>query len=129
LPADWKRLVREAGYRISAGDEIEVRLPGGTKQVIAVSEQDDALHCTSVIAGPKALAAAVEEPDSPVRYAWSRNRLSDMVGFRLDSDRRLIGEAWIPTAGLTAEEIGVYLHELARVCDWHEFRLTGSDTF
>ena len=129
MPADWKRLVREAGYRISAGDEIEVRLPGGTRQVIAVSEQGDALRCTSVIAGPKALATAVEETESPLRYAWSRNRLSDLVGFRLDSDRRLIGEAWIPTSGLTAEEVGVYLHELARVCDWHEFRLTGVDEF
>jgi hypothetical protein len=121
-------LVREAGYRISAGDEIEVRLPGGTRQVITVSEQGDALHCTSVIAGPKTVAAAAE-PDSPLRYAWSRNRLSDLVGFRLDSDKRLIGEAWIPIAGLTAEEIGVYLHELARVCDWHELRLTGVDAF
>ena len=129
MPADWKRLVREAGYRISAGDEIEVRLPGGTRQVIAVSEQGDALRCTSVIAGPKALATAVEGTESPLRYAWSRNRLSDLVGFRLDSDRRLIGEAWIPTSGLTAEEVGVYLHELARVCDWHEFRLTGVDEF
>jgi hypothetical protein len=105
-----------------------VRLPGGTRQVIAISEQSDALHCTSVIAGAKTVAAAAE-PDSPLRYAWSRNRLSDLVGFRLDSGGRLIGEAWVPTAGLTAEEIDVYLHELARVCDWHEFRLTGSDTF
>jgi hypothetical protein len=128
LPADWKRLVREAGYRISAGDEIEVRLPGGTRQVITVSEQGEALRCTSVIVGPKTLSAAAE-PDSPLRYAWSRNRLSDLVSFGVDAGGRLIGEAWVPTAGLTAEEIGIYLHELARVCDWHEFRLTGSDTF
>jgi hypothetical protein len=28
-----------------------------------------------------------------------------------------------------ADEIHVYLQELARVCDWHEFRLTGVDVF
>lgn len=128
MPADWKRLAREAGYRISAGDEIEVRLPGRTRQVIAVSEEADALRCTSVIAGSKTIAAAAEH-DSPLRYAWARNRLSDLVGFSVDFGGRLIGEVWIPTTGLTAEEIHVYLHELARVCDWHEFRLTGVDAY
>ena len=52
-----------------------------------------------------------------------------LVGFTIDGRGRLVGESWIPLEGLTSAELKLYLHELARVCDWHEFRLTAQDLY
>jgi len=122
--------VKQASFTLSADDRIVVELDGGARQTIGLrAERDDtALRARSVIATARTLSNAADD-DSPWRYAWARNRLSDLVGFTVDSHGRLIGETWIPIAGLTPEELKLYLRELARVCDWHEFRLTGQDLY
>ena len=67
--------------------------------------------------------------ESQWRYAWERNRLSDLLGFTVDPRGRLIGEAWIPLEGLTDKEFSIYIDELARISDWHEFRLTAENVY
>jgi hypothetical protein len=106
-----------------------VKLDGGGKQVITfrLETAGNALRATSVIARSSVLVDA--SVDSANRYAWERNRLSDLVGFSVDGRGRLIGQVWIPVDGLTPEEFGFYTFEVARVCDWHEFRLSGEDNF
>jgi hypothetical protein len=129
LHADWRSIARRAGYPVDASDTVTVKLEGGGSQVVSfrLDTSNNALRAMSVIARPSVLAAA--SIDSSYRYAWERNRLSDLVGFSVDGRGRLVGHAWIPLEGLTPEEIGLYLSELARVCDWHEFRLSGEDVF
>jgi hypothetical protein len=50
-----------------------------------------------------------------------------LVGFRIDRQHRLVGEAWIPKAGLVAEEFQLYVRMLAAECDRFEYALTGKD--
>ena len=129
LPADWMKIAERAGFQMSSADSITVFLDGGSKQVVKLRLYDErrVLRATSVIAAPSVLAAAFS--DTGNRYAWERNRLSDLVGFSVDRHGRLIGEAWIPLDGLLPDEFALYLSELARVCDWHEFRLSGVDAY
>jgi hypothetical protein len=129
LRADWRETARRAGFPVGKADTTTVELHGGGSQRVEfkVDEINDALRATSIIAAPSVLGKAAG--DSAHRYAWVRNRLSDLVGFSVDRRGRLIGEAWIPLEGLTPDEFGLYVSELARVCDWHEFRLTGEDVY
>jgi hypothetical protein len=64
--------------------------------------------------------------DLPVT-AWSRNWSTSLVGFRIDERGRLVGEAWVPKAGLSAQEFQLYVRTLAAECDRFEYVLTGRD--
>lgn len=129
MPADWKAVARSCGYVVSRDDTITISLNGGTTQLLYCSLDAfcGVLRVSSLIARQKTMEAIVD--GEPLRYAWERNRLSDLVGFSIDSRGHLIGETWIPLEGLTKSELDVYLTELARVCDWHEFRLAGVDEY
>jgi hypothetical protein len=50
-----------------------------------------------------------------------------LVGFRLDQKGRLVGEAWVPKAGLTRDEFLLYAKRVADECDLFEYHLTGKD--
>lgn len=129
MHADWKAIARSCDYVVSRDDTVTVSLDGGTTQVLycGLAEGGEVLRVWSIIARPRTMKAIAES--EPLRYAWERNRLSDLVGFSIDGRGRLIGETWIPLHGLTKDELGVYFIELARVCDWHEFRLAGVDEY
>jgi hypothetical protein len=58
---------------------------------------------------------------------WRRNRVTELVGFRLDRRGRIIGEAVLPSPGLTAKEWDLYVRAVARACDRFEYVLTGQD--
>lgn len=135
MPGDWRALAREAGFRISSDDAISVALGLGRSQVLAFSPTEDgtAIRASTVIATARtvelALAGLNAKTETALRYAWERNRFSDLFGFTYDKRGRLIGEAWMPIDGLTSEEFGIYVRELARISDWHEFRLAGIDSY
>jgi len=59
--------------------------------------------------------------------AWSLNRTSHLVGFRVDRGGRLVAESTAPTAGLTTEELKFYLRLTAATADRMELALTGRD--
>jgi hypothetical protein len=130
LSADWRGLARQAGYVVARDDSVAVRFEGGGSQTLycELSPDGRALRAWSPIAKPAVVSEAAGL-ESPLRYAWERNRLSDLVGFTIDWRGRLIGETWVPLEGLTVEEISFYFTEVARVCDWHEFRLAGEDVY
>lgn len=130
MPVDWRSIARRAGYRVAADDSITVVLEGGGAQVISLQRtgSGDTLRARSIIAGARLLLEAADG-DSEWRYAWERNRLSDLLGFTVDRRGRLISEAWIPLEGLTDDEFSIYVKELARISDWHEFRLTAEDAY
>ncbi len=124
MPApDWRRLAREAGLEVS-GDTIEVRFADGRRQQLDVDDRHPTLLRIFSVAARPALMAQVEEPDL---YAWRRNRLSDLVGFKIDTRGRLIGEAWVPAEGLDAAEWETYVRAVALACDRVEYLLSGKD--
>ncbi len=67
------------------------------------------------------------DAEGPHVAAWKRNRFSDLIGFKIDGRGRLVGEAWVPVAGLDAEEWALYVGTVARTCDRVEYLLSGRD--
>jgi hypothetical protein len=131
LHADWKAVAREAGFRVAHDNSITIDLDGGSTQkvTLGLDAAGQCLYASSVIAGPRTFENAAGGAENVWQYAWTRNRLSDLLGFTIDRHGRLIGETWMPLTALTAEEFRIYVTELARVSDWHEFRLTGLNTY
>lgn len=123
MRVDWRGLTRRAGLR-ATGADIVVRLGESRRQVVSVEEKDpESLRLSSIVAKPSATSRLV----NPELAAWGRNRLTELVGFSIDSRGRMIGETWLPTAGLTAAEWKFAVFNLARACDRFEYLITGSD--
>lgn len=128
MSAEWRVAARKGGWEVN-GAEIVVAFSAGRQQRVMVDESKlpKAIRLWSVILGPSATSEVGE--GHPLEYAWERNRLSDLVGFTVDKKGRLVGESWIAMDGMTSEVFSLHLEELARVCDWHELRLTGTDAY
>lgn len=122
---DWRGLSRDAGFKVS-GDEITVMFSDGRQHRVAVEEppEREELRLLAVAAKPSMLPA---DADGPHLFAWRRNRFSDLVGFKIDGRGRLVGETWVPLAGLDAGEWALYVRTLAQACDRVEYLLSGRD--
>jgi hypothetical protein len=123
MSVSWRELSWRAGLR-DDGNTIRVQFKDARRQVVEVDAADpESIRLWSVAARP----AALERLDEPLLVAWHRNRFTELVGFTLDARGRMVGETWVPTAGLTADEWQYYVVNLARACDRFEYLLTGSD--
>lgn len=123
MSADWRRLSRSAGFRI-VNDRVEVAFEDDRRQALHVDEVDpEHLRLWSIVAP----ARDVKRMETPELYAWRRNRVIELVGFRLDRQGRLIGETFVPTEGLTVAEWQLYVRSLARASDRTEYLMTGRD--
>ena len=123
MNADWRQLARSAGHAVR-DDSIEVAFDGGRRQVVHIDESNEGSHrLWSVAAQP----AVVRELREPRLQMWRRNRVTELVGFRLDKRGRIIGEVLLPSPGLTANEWELYIRAVARACDRFEYLLTGQD--
>ena len=126
MPVEWRRLSRDAGWSVSTNGEITVVLGAGRQHRVFVdpSTGTDLIRLWAV-AGQRSDLNTLADP--PHVTAWKRNRQSDLVGFKIDPRGKLIGEAWVPTAGLNAEEWAFWVRTVAQVCDRIEYLLTGTD--
>ena len=126
MSTDWRSLPRKSDFLVD-DHTITVDLAGGRTQRIYVEDGRESalLRIWSVVAR-SAVVDAVE--DDPLFFAWQRNRVSDLVGFKVDPNGRPIGEAWVPFAGLSEEEWATYVIAVARSCDRAEYLLTGKDS-
>lgn len=121
--SDWKQYCRGAeGLSIEA-DGITVVFPDERRHRVAISETPDSYELSSVVVRRSAL----EGIDDAALRAWRRNRVSQLVGFRIDHRERLVGEAWVPKVGLRPDEFVTYLRRVASECDLLEYHLTGRD--
>ncbi len=71
--------------------------------------------------------SVVEKLHKPELVAWVRNRHVEIVDFRIDAHGKLIAEAVVATAGLTAGEWGFYARMVATTADRLEYLLSGRD--
>lgn len=126
MSSDWRRLSRDAHLPVS-GDGLLIKFPDGRKQQVYVEDGPaESLRVWSIAGMPSRVVSSTGE-DCVHLAAWTRNRASDLVGFKLDGRRRLIGEAWVPLAGLEPDEWRVYVMAVAQACDRTEYLLGGGD--
>jgi hypothetical protein len=110
-----------------ADEGLLIRFPNNRQQRVFVDGADpSALRVWSVASSPSRVAVAVAEGSAHL-LAWRRNRASDLVGFKIDGRGRLIGEAWVPVAGLEPGEWSLYVTAVAQACDRIEYLLSGRD--
>jgi hypothetical protein len=121
--SDWRQYCRDADGISLDGDNIDVMLTKGRHHSIRIRETSETYELSGVVARPEDLDVI---SDVPLR-AWRHNRAMLLVGFRMDQKARLVGEAWVPKAGLDENEFLLYVRRLAEECDLFEFHLTGKD--
>lgn len=122
---DWRSLSGDSGFQV-AGQELTVTFSDGRQHRVTVEDRPERreLRLTAIAARPSMLPGDAEGPHL---FAWRRNRFSDLVGFKIDGRGRLVGETWVPLAGLDRDEWALYVGTLARACDRVEYLLSGRD--
>jgi hypothetical protein len=100
-----------------------VHIADGRQHRVYCLTEERGWRLKSIVARAAALANI---DDVPLR-AWRKNRATKLVGFRVDERGRLLGEAWVPRAGITAEEFQLYVRTVAAESDHLEHVLTGAD--
>lgn len=93
---------------------------------VRVRQVDGGIRLEATVATARTLDLMSDHQD-PYVWTWRRNRVSHLVGFRLDGQRRLIAEAVAPTIGLTEDEFLTYLLAVAAEADRMELVLTAQD--
>jgi hypothetical protein len=93
---------------------------------VRVTEVADGIRLEATVATARTLDS-IAMYDDPHRWAWRRNRVSNLVGFRVDAQQRLLAEAVVPLIALTEEEFLTYLMAVASEADRMELVLTARD--
>lgn len=96
------------------------------RHAVRLREVEDGIRMEATVATARTLNA-ISQYDDPHRWAWRRNRVSNLVGFRVDSQQRLLAEAVAPAIALTHEEFVTYLSAVAAEADRLELVLTAQD--
>jgi hypothetical protein len=65
--------------------------------------------------------------ETPEVEWWLINRYRELVGFKTVERGAVIGEVWVPTEALTAEEWELHVRTVAKACDRLEYLWTGTD--
>lgn len=122
MAAEWVPLCDVGDLTVNE-PHIEVAFKNERRHRVFVEDTDDSYQLTAVVARQRVVA---QQTDLPLQ-AWLRNRATQLVGFRIDRRGRLVAEAWVPKAGLTAEEFQLYVRTVAAESDSFEYLLTGAD--
>jgi hypothetical protein len=122
MATDWRKYCHARELWVEA-EGVNVSLDTNRKHFVRVTEAEDLIHLNSLVAHP----SATSRFEFAALRAWQKNRALSIVSFRVDEKGRMIGEAWIPTAGLTPEEFLLSLQTVATECDRFEFQITGED--
>lgn len=123
MAAEWVRLCHGAPDLRATGDDVDVTFTEGRRHRLSVQDNGDSYAVTGLVAKPAA-ASRVEDLSMQI---WRRNRATPLVGFRIDGRGRVLGQAFIPKAGLSSEEFQQWLRVVAAECDRLELVLTGRD--
>jgi hypothetical protein len=120
MSADWKTWARSQGWAIEdEGFRVHV---GSRRQLISVMQHEGRVLLRSRVARRAVLSRLAD----PAQQAWQRNRVSDLVGFRIDRHGVLVAETSLPADVMKGE--WTYLaFNLARAADRFEYVLTRKD--
>ena len=118
----WTRYC-QAKDLTSDGTNVDVTFGDERHHRITIKEKDDRFLFRAFVVRQ----TVVSKLDDLPLQIWLRNRAVSLVGFRIDRKGRLVGEAWLPKVGLTAEEFQLYVRTVAVECDRFEYILTGRD--
>jgi Helicase conserved C-terminal domain/Type III restriction enzyme, res subunit len=119
---DWSRFCRAKDLSVN-GRNVDVEFADQRRHHVSVEDEGEHFRLSAVVVRK---AVVDSSPDLTLRV-WARNRATTLVGFRIDKRGRLLGEAWVPKPGLTAEEFQLYVRSVASECDRFEYLLTGRD--
>ena len=125
LPASFRQLFREAGYKVQDGALVVGTTPGRSQKIFVEQEQSGLLRLSTSIAG----GAAARRAEFSHLACWERNRLSELAGLRIGSRGEVIGECWVPVLGLTPDTLALYVSQLATWADRCEHLIAGEDEF
>lgn len=120
--AEWPRFCRAKDLLLD-GRYVDVVFGDRRRHRVSVDDEGEDYRVSAVVVRQAVVSST---PNLAIR-AWGRNRATTLVGFRIDERGRLVGEAWVPKPGLTAEEFQLYLRAVAGECDRFEYLLTGRD--
>jgi hypothetical protein len=127
LSVSWKALSRERNLRC-VDDAIRVPCGPDRFQLVNVDDSDPAvIRLWSRVASRAQLNVDSSETEAPEVEAWLINRYRELVGFKTIERGTVIGEAWVPTEALTAEEWELHVRIVAKACDRLEYLWTGTD--
>ena len=123
MTSDWRAYCTSNDLAVD-GDQVTVSFTDERSHRVTVTEEPHQLHLEAIVVRP---ATARSLQTNLAALIWERNRMATLVGFRIDERDRLVCQAWIPKAGLTAEEFRAYLRTVAVESDRLEYELTGKD--
>jgi hypothetical protein len=120
---NWMKLC-EGEKTISINrNRVRVQLGEHRHHYVEIRDAGDVLELRAIVARRR----EIREIDDISLRAWFRNRGTQLLGFKVDKQGHLVGEAWIPKVGLTKEELHLYIKKMALECDRFEYLLTGTD--
>jgi hypothetical protein len=117
---NWRRWARRNGWRVE-GDSLCVAV-GSRQQSVHVLQSSEGNLLSSIVAK----RSVIQRLANPDLHAWQRNRVSELVGFRIDKRGYLIAETALPEDA-NEEEWSYLVFNLARAADRFEYVLTGQD--
>lgn len=123
MAAEWAKLC-QARDLIVEEPHVVIEFGDNRRHRVTVDEHANEYLLSALVARQSIVSTL---PNLPMQV-WLRNRAMSLVGFRIDHRGRLIAEAWVPTAGLTAKEFQHYLRSVAAEADRFEYVLTGKDS-
>lgn len=122
MTREWARWCRAAKLSVE-GDDVDVQFPDGRHHIVHIEDDDDEFRLVGIVAR----RSVVDELERIALRLWQLNRVTQLVGFRIDERQRILGEVWVPKPGLSAEEFVFYVQHVAATCDRLEYLLTGID--
>ena len=121
--SSWKGMCRGRDLHVE-GDTVTVTFGDDRSHRIAVAENPVEFLLRAIVARPAIVRAL---GSSLAVTMWLRNRAVSLVGFEIDQRDRLVCTAFVPKAGLSAEEFQFQLRMVALESDRFEYALTGRD--
>ena len=123
----WKVLSRERKLRC-IGEAIRVPCGAERVQIVNVDDSDPScLRLWSRVVTRAQLNLDSSTTEAPEVESWLINRYREIVGFKIVERGTVIGEAWVPTEALTADEWELHVRTVAKACDRLEYLWTGMD--
>jgi|SRR5688572_16800494 hypothetical protein len=119
---EWRKWAQAEGWSLD-GDSFIVKLGGRQQRLRVVCDAGITILRSRVAS--RATLARIKGKD-PNAHAWERNRVSELVGFRVDKHDVMQAETPLPEA-VTRDEWLFLVKYLARSADRFEYLLSGRD--